>query len=273
MHTVTHLRLAATVILARPGSNGLETYMTRRSSRSAFAPDAFVFPGGTVDAPDASEAARARTLGLEPDRLAREFRAEVPRELPAGEPPVDSTGAGALSVAALRELFEEAGVLVARDARGRPVPASLVRSDAVQSQRDRLRGGELAFPDFLAAHGWFADAGALALFSHWITPPTEPRRYNTHFFLAAAPIDQHGGADAYETHDGEWIAPADALARHREGRWHLVYPTIKHLERFAAFASVEDALAFARGKPILTIMPGCAPSEGFVMPPALENAW
>jgi 8-oxo-dGTP pyrophosphatase MutT (NUDIX family) len=247
--------------------------MTRRSARSAFAPDAFVFPGGTVDAQDSTEQARARTLGLETGRLTGEFRASVPSELPSGVPAIDNASAAALCIAAIRELFEEAGILIARTGDGLPIDAARVRSDGVQADRVRVRGGDLPFAEFLEEQGWFADARALTFFSHWITPPSEPRRYNTHFFFALAPGDQAARADAHETHDGVWIAPARALEQYRSRRFHLVYPTIKHLERLASFATIDDALAFARSKPVLTIMPATAPDEGFEMPAALENAW
>lgn len=184
-------RLAATVILARPAAGGFELYMARRSSRSGFAPDAYVFPGGTVDPQDG----------------------EVP---------------DALRNAAVRELFEEAGV--------RLNPATLTP------------------------------------FSHWITPPSEPRRYDTHFFFAQAPADQVARADAFETHDGMWISPADALQRYRENTLHLVYPTIKHLERLLAFASLDDLAAFARTKTIHTICPADA-GDSFAIPAELEDAW
>ena len=97
------VRLAATVILARPP---FEVYLARRSTRSAFAPNAFVFPGGTIDPQDASSAAQRRTIGLEPQRLAREFRAGVSPDLVCTEPPIEADAARALLVAALRELFE-----------------------------------------------------------------------------------------------------------------------------------------------------------------------
>ncbi|HET9028909.1 MAG TPA: NUDIX hydrolase [Candidatus Aquilonibacter sp.] len=215
------MRLAATVMLLRDGAHGLEVLMVRRSSRSSFAPDAFVFPGGTVDEPD-------YTGHTASDRPA-EFRAVVDPGLPTSEPPVNAADAAALVVAAARELREEAAIDVDRD--------------------------------------------ALVFFSHWITPPTEPRRYNTHFFVALADADAVGTADAHETHDAQWIAPAEALARGAAGSMHLVYPTVKHLERLAAFERAADAIAFARSKPIVTIMPDRAPSEGFVMPEHLEGAW
>ncbi len=271
--TDSSLRLAATVILARPANRGFELYMTRRSRNSAFAADAFVFPGGTVDRQDFSPEVLARTLGLEPQRVAREFRATAPSELPCSEPSVAHDAAGAILVAALRELFEEAGILIARSRGGSPVDASSVRSPDVQAARARVGGGELPFAEFLTRRDWFADTRDLMLFSHWITPPSEPRRFNTHFFFTTAPAGQAGLADAYETHEGVWIAPRDALERYREGAFHLVYPTIKHLERLAEFASLEDAQEFARRKPVLTILPASAPDGSFAMPAALERAW
>lgn len=263
---VSDVRLAATVILVR---SPLEVYLTRRSASSAFAPDAFVFPGGTIEAQDATPEARARTVGLEGDRLRKEFRARISPALASSEPAIDEDAARSLLVAALRELFEEAGVLLACDPSERPVATDGVH---VSADRIAVRKGELTFADFLRPHDWFADARALTLFSHWITPSSEPRRYNTHFFFAVAPTNQVADADSHETHDGMWIAPARALELQRAGTLHLVYPTIKHLERLRSFASVDDALRYARTKPILTIMP-LADTDNFAIPAVLENAW
>jgi len=199
--------------------------MVRRSARSAFAPDAFVFPGGTVDPADYD----GEPTGWSPERIAREFRAQIPEELPASETAVGARDAAALLRAAARELEEEAAVHI--------------------------------------------ETASLTLFSQWITPPTEPRRYNTHFFLAHAPDDARGVADTIETHDASWIEPGDALERNSRKELHIVYPTVKHLERLRGFSTVDALLAFGREKPIRTIMPDRSPAEGFVMPDALENAW
>jgi 8-oxo-dGTP pyrophosphatase MutT (NUDIX family) len=269
LQAVSDVRLAATVILARPE---FEVYLTRRSTRSAFAPNAFVFPGGTIDAQDASSAAQSRTLGLEPDRLGREFRAAISPDLVYTEPPIDRDAARALLVAALRELFEEAGVLLGCTAAMRPIDTVALDKARLTAQRTALRSGTLTFASLLEDHDWYADARNLTLFSHWITPASERRRYNTHFFFAAAPADQAALADAFETHDGVWMTPNEALARHRRGEMHLVYPTIKHLERLAGFNSLDAALEFARSKPIVTVMPAESDDE-FVLPPNLEGAW
>lgn len=260
------VRLAATVILARPK---FEIYLARRSRGSAFAPNAFVFPGGTIGEQDASGAAQRRTLGLEPARIAHEFRAAISPDLLSTEPPIAMDDARALLVAALRELFEEAGVLLARTADRHPIDRGWLEMDR---ERALVRDGALAFSTLLERHEWYADAQALTLFSHWITPPSEPRRYNTHFFFAAAAENQAAMADAFETHDGVWLAPAEALERYRRGEMHLVYPTIKHLERLSAFDSLQDAHAFARSKPVITIMPKDA-GEDFEIPQQLESAW
>lgn len=263
------VRLAATVILARPP---FELYLTRRSASSAFAPDAYVFPGGTIEPQDASQATQERILGLERERIDREFRAAVPSDLTCEEPEIDRDAARTLLVTALRELFEEAGVLFARTAGGVSVDVRSIGSERIARERIGIREGAPTFAEFLRALDWYADAQALTLFSHWITPRSEPRRYNTHFFFAVAPPDQAAFADTVETHDGVWMAPNDALTRYRRGELHLVYPTIKHLERLAAFDSVDAALTFARAKPVLTIVPNDAGAD-FAIPATLEDAW
>jgi 8-oxo-dGTP pyrophosphatase MutT (NUDIX family) len=213
-------------MLVRDAGGALEVLLLRRSSRSAFAPDAFVFPGGTTD-PDDYE--RAQAPGWDDARAAREFRAVISPELPNDRPPVTSRDAHALVNAAVREVAEEASLRI--------------------------------------------DPGALHLFSHWITPVSEPRRYDTHFFIAAAPPGQRERADRVETHDARWIAPAHALDAQRNGTLHMIYPTMKHLERLAALPTVDALLDFARSKPIITIMPASSPDDGFAIPVALEGCW
>lgn len=232
--------------------------MLRRSRRSAFAPGAYVFPGGTLDPGDTSEAALARTAGADERRLTREFRAQPG--------PLASREKAGLLIAALRELYEEAGVLL------------LCGSDAAHAARIRearalLQNGTLSFAELLTQLDAYADARALTLFSRWITPPSEPRRYDTHFFVAKAGPDVVADADARETHDGLWIAPAEALERARAGTFALVYPTFKHLERLARFDDVDALVAFARTKPIYSVMPEGTAERGFALPERLEHAW
>jgi 8-oxo-dGTP pyrophosphatase MutT (NUDIX family) len=231
-------------MLVRPAAAGIEVFMLRRSRESAFAPDAYVFPGGTLETQDLDE--RTAVVGLDAARC----------------------GAG-LVIAALRELFEECGVLFAC----RPDRTSIIEWDARDPDRERLRSGKVSFARLLDERGWLADARPLHLFSHWITPASESRRYDVHFFVAAMPSGQKPVADAAETHDGIWIAPADALTRAANGELFVLYPTRKHLERLSAFDRVEALLKFARAKPIITILPTGTQEDGFVLPPELEDAW
>lgn len=251
------MRLAATVMLVRPSKGAdFEVFMLRRSAQSAFAPDAYVFPGGTIDPVDESGQARSRTAGADEAWVSRNFRTRDWPAFASGIGELQPGQAAALAHAALRELYEEADVL-------------LVRGDVSNANRTGL-----SFDELLQRYDLKADAGALTLFSQWITPPSEPRRYNAYFFLARADESHSPRADAYETHDGVWIAPAEALARFDAGSMHLVYPTIKHLERLRAFDDIDALFEFASHKPIYRVMPDDSGGERrFGIPAELENAW
>lgn len=177
-------------------------------------PDAFVFPGGAVDASDG-------TLGP------------------------------ALAVAALRELFEEAGILLARDRHGVPVA---LRSEELSTLRGDLARGA-TFASVLERHGLVPDTSALTYYSNWITPANEPIRFDAHFFLARAPADQQATADASEVHDGMWLTAPDALGAADRGELNVRFPTRKHLERLARFASIDDVFAHARERAIRPVSP------------------
>jgi 8-oxo-dGTP pyrophosphatase MutT (NUDIX family) len=248
------VRLAATVMVVRPAGARFEVFMLRRSERSHFVPDAFVFPGGTVGESDLSERALAR-LYDGASTVAAQFRA---RPAAGSTVPIATQHeASGLLFAALRELFEEAGIAYACSAAGETRALGDTRSDFLQ---------------LLEAQDAYADSRALTLFSQWLTPAQFPKRYNTHFFLAELPHGIAASADAFETHDGQWFDPDEALARNAAGDLHLVYPTIKHLERLASFANTADLLAFARAKPIRALTPDTV-EDGFALPSALENAW
>ncbi|HKU67122.1 MAG TPA: hypothetical protein VJP85_05025 [Candidatus Baltobacteraceae bacterium] len=269
------VRLAATVMLVRPAGEGLEVFMLRRSEASHFVPDVYVFPGGTLDDSDFSERALARACGTDELNLQRQFREQSAPSFPApfGTPP--RLKAAGLLIAAVRELYEEAGVLLACDDRGRPLSDTDLAPYRAELQNARalVQRGDVAFYEVLERIGVYANAGALVLFSHWITPPPFPRRYDAHFFLAEASPDQAAVADAFETHDGIWVSPSAALEQCQAGTFRMVYPTIKHVERLAKFASTRELFAFARTKPIYSIMPDTPAEREFSMPPELEYAW
>jgi 8-oxo-dGTP pyrophosphatase MutT (NUDIX family) len=231
---------AATVMIARESAGGIEVFMLRRSSRSAFMPDVFVFPGGRVEAQDGAAVAR----GL----------------LAAAAPGVDP----AWVFAAARETFEECGLLFAE---------RVAEAAALAAARARVAAGELTFAALLGEFGTRVDAGALHYFSRWVTPPLEARRFDTHFFVARAPAGQAACADARETHDGIWIAPREALARRAAGSFALIFPTIKHLERIAAFASPDALLRYSAQKAVRTVMPEIDAQRALIIPPALEGVW
>jgi len=220
-------RPAATVMLLRPDPSGFAVYMLRRSARSRFVPDAYVFPGGAVDASDRALAASAGVRG---------WSGPVAPEL---------------AVAALREMFEEAGILLvtARDG-----SAAAVEAETLAELRAELLGGA-TLADMLERHGLALDAGALTYYSNWVTPVSEPIRFDAHFFIARAPEDQIAAADAIEVHDGIWIRPAEALARAERGDMTIIFPTVKHLERLAAQPDIDAMLAHARGRFVKPIMP------------------
>jgi 8-oxo-dGTP pyrophosphatase MutT (NUDIX family) len=229
-------RPAATVITLRDGANGPEAFMLRRSARSAFVPNFYVFPGGALDANDETTASEH--------------------------------GCSPLVVAAARESFEEAGFLFARRADGTFPPPSLL-----PHERANLLRGTTRFDRVLHTLEVRIDADAFVPFSQWTTPPAEVRRFVATFYVAEAPAEQIPEADRAETHDGEWVRPSDALARHAAGRFALIFPTIKHLERIAAFDSTAAILTFARAKTIVPVMPDVTDGPTFSLPPALENAW
>jgi len=220
-------RLAATVMIVRDEPHGMSVYLTRRSARSRFMPDAYVFPGGAVDAADAAPEARARLI------------AGGPRN-------------GALVVAAAREVFEEAGLLLARrsDATIAP-PDATVLADL----REALAAGT-PFAALLQRAGLVIDAADIVPYSQWITPESEPLRFDTHFFIARAPAGQVAAADAIEVHDGRWMRPRDALGAAGASDIVVRYPTRKHLERLAGMENVAAALAAARMRrmgPVLAV--------------------
>jgi len=206
----------------------IEVFMLRRNQRSAFVAGAYVFPGGAVDADDR----RAPVLGL-----VAGLDAGTADELLG----VDS-GALGFWVAAIRESFEEAGVLLARDAAtGETVPPDLV--DEFAPARAGVAAGEQSFADLVRPHGLALDAGALRVFAHWITPEPAPRRYDTWFFVAPAPTGHAYEHDFDETVASEWVRPSDALERARRGEFELIYPTFRSLQAIGRFARVADLFA------------------------------
>ena len=236
------VRPASTVVLLRQGGGGPEVFLVRRHQAIAFMGGAHVFPGGRVEDADRDSAWHDAVDGLA-GALAR-----MPAEAPAV--------ALGFYVAAAREMFEEAGVLLARGSGGAIVSFAADDAAGITEQRQAVNRGTLPLIELLMARRWRLALDALVYFAHWVTPPIETRRFDTRFFLAAAPALQAPAHDAGETTDGVWLRPADAIARCLDGAIALPPPTWTTLRWLEPFRQVEAALAAAGQKRVPRIEPG-----------------
>jgi len=214
--------LASTVILMRDTPGGLEVFMVRRHVRSEFAADVYVFPGGKVDEGDGHPA---------------------PHREGAGGERSPSVNVYVVKQAAVRELFEEAGVLLAYEPDGQVVDTTRDEVGEYDRWRRDLHDGDVEMQQFAADKRLCFAHDLLHAFSHWITPVNLPRRFDTWFFTARMPDRQQSLHDAVETTAGAWVRPGDALRRSRDGDFPLVFATEKHLERLARCATVADVFA------------------------------
>ncbi len=236
-------RQAATVLLLRDGilddgTTALEVYLLRRTKGMPFAGGMTAYPGGAVDPRDGdTEIAWA---GPSPAQWATAFGC-------------DERIARELVCAAVRETFEEAGVLLAGPPEGGVVPD--VSGDEWEDQRQALLSRELSLAELLAHRGLALRSDLLRPFAHWITPPVEPRRYDTKFFAAALPIGQEARDVSGEADEASWLTPAAALAEMSAGTRPMLPPTIHTLGQLAAFPDVATALAGSPPEPLHPICP------------------
>ena len=247
-------RLASTVMLLRDISvgqqtTGIEVFMVRRVVQSEFMPDIFVFPGGSVTADD---------------RLAEQTEGVYEAVLPSQADPEERTALGSgARAAAIRELFEEANVLLAhREGAVLAVNEEMVARFANYRQAFNERKGSLV--EMARAEHLVLAMNSLAYFAHWITPEGMPKRFDTHFFLASAPAQQEAIYDNLETSDGVWIRPKDAIERSQQGTFPIAFPTFHQLRDLSAFRTVQDAIQATATRyvpthiPMLTIQNGVA---------------
>lgn len=207
-------RPAATILLLRDGAQGPEILMSRRSMNASFAPGVYVFPGGVVDALDSSPAARA-VIASRIDQ------------------PPDLLGPAA---AAVREAFEELGVLLARASR-----AGVDVADTTTRLSRRDDGG---FFERVAAAGLVLALDEVHWLSRWITDRDLPKRFDVHFFVARMPQGQHPVADGAEQFEPTWVRPADALARHERGEFDMIFPTIRTLRALTRYRNVAEVIRY-----------------------------
>ncbi|MEA2738225.1 MAG: hypothetical protein QOH05_1532 [Acetobacteraceae bacterium] len=234
-------RPAATILLLRDGPEGIEVFMVVRHHAVDFASGALVFPGGRVEEADHDLAVRADDCP-NPDRL--------------------DTEALAFRVAAIREKFVECGVLLARP-RGADELIDAATLQRLEDQhRAALNAGSIGFDAVLGSEELVPAPDLLVHFAHWITPSHQPKRYDTHFFLAEAPVEHLAVHDGWEAVESIWITPAQALADTEAGRFKLVFATAKNLEKLGRAGTVQEAMAMARTATVVTVQPTGTKLEG-----------
>jgi 8-oxo-dGTP pyrophosphatase MutT (NUDIX family) len=234
-------RQAATVLLLRDGAPGLEVYLLRRVKGMPFAGGMTAYPGGSVDDRDGD--VDIAWSGPSPEQWGTAFGC-------------DARMARELVCAAVRETFEEAGVLLAGPPEGQPtdvVPD--VSGDDWEEQRQALLRRDLSLSELLAGRGLALRSDLLRPFAHWITPPVEPRRYDTKFFAAALPVGQEARDVSGEADEASWLTPAGALAELSAGTRPMMPPTIHTLGQLQPFGDVAAALAGSPPEQLHPIMP------------------
>ena len=222
-------RHAATVVLLRDGVDGPDVYLLRRAGTMAFAPGMHVFPGGSVDPRDSE----VETAWAGP-----------PPSAWAGRLACDEPLARALVCAAVRETFEESGVMLAGQDDGDVVADTT--NDAWERDRLSLLDRSQSMAALLAARGLVLRSDLLSAWAHWITPEFEPRRFDTRFFVAALPVGQRARDVSGEADHAAWVPVATAVSEHLAGRMEMLPPTIAALRELSAFPDVAAALAAPR---------------------------
>jgi 8-oxo-dGTP pyrophosphatase MutT (NUDIX family) len=233
---------AATLVLLRdrPGG-GVECLLMRRHLKSKFAAGDFVFPGGKIEADDNPDDAPTWCRGLDVQDAARRLGLEdAPR-----------TALG-YWIGAIRETFEEAGLLLAEDAQGRPVSLEAAR---FAEYRRACHADNRAFWTMVRTERLKLATDRLVYFAHWITPEEQPLRFDTRFFAAPVPAGQEATGDDHEMTDLKWLTPAEAVDAQRRGEISLRNPTVKNLMLFDGATSTVHALDRVRDRVVTTIRP------------------
>ncbi|MFT5578127.1 MAG: 8-oxo-dGTP pyrophosphatase MutT (NUDIX family) [Paraglaciecola psychrophila] len=221
---------AATILMLRDGEPGLEVFMVVRHHQIDFASGALVFPGGKVASGDI------------------EVRAQC-----SGVDDIDD-GELELRVGAIREAFEECGILLARPV-GSEAMIDGQRLATLEHYRDPLAKGEMTIGEFLEREQLTLACECLHKFAHWITPLMMPKRFDTHFYLAAAPGDHLALHDGHESVDSVWIEPAQALKEAEQGTRTIIFPTRLNVEMLGLSSSVNEAIEQAKARPLVTVLP------------------
>jgi glyoxylase-like metal-dependent hydrolase (beta-lactamase superfamily II)/8-oxo-dGTP pyrophosphatase MutT (NUDIX family) len=225
-------RPAATVILARNVSDGIEVFMMERTTAVEFAKGMHVFPGGALDRTDHHPEIASLCVGLDDKAASETLGIEQ--------------GGLAYWIAAIRECFEESGLLLGYRGTDQLLALAADEAERLTALRLEMAQSKLSFVDILLKEQVKAATDRIAYYSHWITQAGRPRRYDTRFFVAQAPEGQTALEDNHETVGQLWVRPDQAIDLHRSGSLNLMFPTIKTLESLAPFKYVEELLEYAR---------------------------
>ncbi len=227
-------RPASTMLLLRDGPDGMQVFMVVRHHQIDFASGALVFPGGSVDKSDHELATRREFCG----DCAGLDEASIP-----------------FRIGALRETFEESGILLARANGSQALVSADVADDLAAKYRVALNEGKVSFAEVLSEAKLTLALDMLVPYAHWITPAGLPKRFDTHFFIAVAPADQVGSHDGHESVDSVWVTPQEALDGAASGRFTVIFPTERNIYKLARHSSAEAALHAARTTPVVTVLP------------------
>ena len=230
-------RLASTILLVRDGPGGAEICMVVRNHKIAFASGALVFPGGSVDPGDHGADSVADGAGLTGEALT-------------------------LLVAAIREAFEECGVLLAR--RGDALVSGEDAARLVTKWRTRLEADEISIAEIAREEGLTLAVDLIHPFAHWITPEAEKKRFDTHFFIARAPAGHALDHDGGEAVEAVWLTPTAAMDEGRAGTKALMFPTWLNLQVLESAKDADAAMALAQAHPVVTVMPDFRKVDGGV---------
>lgn len=222
---------AATIMLLREQAEELQVFMVVRHHQIDFASGALVFPGGKVDDQDFDEALLPHLKGVHDDRDMR-----------------------AIQVSAIREAYEECGILLAYEGDSSELIGA-ERLSTLDHCRAELNDGSLPLLEFVQRENLTLACDLLVHFAHWITPPMMPKRFDTHFYLAVAPDDQLAVHDGYESVDSVWISPSEAMADAEAGKRTVIFPTLRNIEKLGISKSVEEAMNAAGNDTIVPVLP------------------
>ena len=242
-HPPVPAKPAATIALLRDSPSRMEVLLLKRDRNASFVPGAYVFPGGRVDPADWTKQTLASVDGLTTETAAARLG------LVGTSPP-----AIAYYIAALREAFEETGILVGVGPNAQ-APPTAAASVEVEVLRNGLMEGSVSFNEALKHLSCRIDGSSIEYLAHWITPEREPRRFDTRFFAARVQTDAEPIFDPREMTEARWLSPKEALARNQGGTLPMIFPTIDTLQRLADYTTVGDALRGIGDVSIPTLMP------------------